>query len=79
MCGATTTKRAVSPFEVSARYCGQCQTAVEGLERLADCIQAALRRGATWDDVSQAFGTPADEIKRAYASWETPDKNWGWG
>lgn len=111
VCGAATAKRAVSPLEeVSARYCGQCQTAVEGLERLADCgslpeqavfqmaalerlrrlekvahdlvrrrMQAALVRGATWDDVSQALGMPAAEIKRAYPIWDTEEKNWGWG
>lgn len=36
LCGAATAKRAVSPFEeVSARYCGDCQSVVEALEGLA--------------------------------------------
>ena len=42
-------------------------------------IQAALVRGAGWDDISQAVGMPEDEIKRTYPIWDTDEKNWGWG
>ena len=42
-------------------------------------IQAAVVKGAPWDDISQVLGMPATEIKRAYPIWDTDEKNWGWG
>ena len=40
---------------------------------------SALMARATWDDVSEALGMPADEAKRTYPISDTPDSNWGWG
>src|SRR5205807_266022 len=40
---------------------------------------SALMARATWDDVSEALGMPADEAKQTYPISDTPDSNWGWG
>jgi hypothetical protein len=42
-------------------------------------ISFALRAGGGWDDISEAFGLDAGDVRRRYPRWDRPDQNWGWG